>query len=59
MTIKVGDPFKLDAKGAPLSREVRKQMTDEIMYEIARLLPEQNRGVYAELEKNKKEYLTF
>ena len=59
MTIKVGEPFKLDTKGLPLSRDVRQQMTDEIMYEIARLLPEQNRGVYADLEKNKKEYLSF
>ena len=54
MTIKVGEPFRLDPKGLPLSRDVRQQMTDEIMYEIARLLPEQNRGVYADLEKNKK-----
>ena len=59
MTIKVGEPFRLDPKGLPLSRDVRQQMTDEIMYEIARLLPEQNRGVYADLEKNKKEYLSF
>jgi len=59
MTIKVGNPFRLDAKGAALSRDVRKQMTDEIMYEIARLLPEQNRGVYSELSQNKKEYLSF
>jgi 1-acyl-sn-glycerol-3-phosphate acyltransferase len=59
MTIKVGEPFKLEAKGAALSRDVRTQMTEEIMYEIARILPEKNRGVYVDLSKNKREYLSF
>ena len=59
MVIKVGEPFTLNANGASMSREVRTQMTDEIMYEIARLLPEKNRGVYADIEKNKREFLAF
>jgi 1-acyl-sn-glycerol-3-phosphate acyltransferase len=59
MTIKVGEPFTLDAKGEKLTREVRTQMTDEIMYEIARLLPEKNRGVYADVEQSKREFLQF
>ncbi len=59
MTIKVGEPFKIDTKGAALSRDVRTQMTEEIMYEIARILPEKNRGVYSDLSKNKREYLSF
>ena len=59
MTIKVGEPFNLNTKGAALSREVRKQMTDEIMFEIARLLPEENRGVYADLSQTRREYLSF
>ena len=59
MVIKVGEPFTLNANGASMSREVRTQMTDEIMYEIARLLPEKNRGVYADVEKNKREFLAF
>jgi 1-acyl-sn-glycerol-3-phosphate acyltransferase len=59
MTIKVGEPFKLDAKGVALSREVRTQMTEEIMYEIAAILPEKNRGIYSDLSKNKREYLSF
>jgi len=59
MTIKVGEPFKIDTKGAAFSKEVRTQVTDEIMYEIAALLPEKNRGVYADLAQNKREYLNF
>jgi 1-acyl-sn-glycerol-3-phosphate acyltransferase len=59
MVIKVGKIFHIDPKGQPLTREVRTQMTDEIMYEIASLLPEKNRGVYSDLSKNKREYLSF
>ncbi|KAF0111699.1 MAG: 1-acyl-sn-glycerol-3-phosphate acyltransferase [Chloroflexi bacterium] len=59
MTIKVGRSFTIDPKGASLTRNVRTQMTNEIMYEIARILPEKNRGVYEDLSKNKKEYLSF
>ena len=59
MVIKVGEPFTLNPNGVSLSRDVRTQMTDEIMYEIARLLPEKNRGVYADVEKNKREFLAF
>jgi 1-acyl-sn-glycerol-3-phosphate acyltransferase len=57
MAIKVGEPFKINFKGQAMSREFRKQVTDEIMYEIARVLPEQNRGIYADLSKTKKEFL--
>ncbi len=59
MVIKVGQPFKIDTQGTALSRDVRTQITDEIMYEIAGILPEQNRGVYSDLAKNKREYLNF
>ncbi|MBA4385953.1 MAG: hypothetical protein C0410_14535 [Anaerolinea sp.] len=59
MTIKVGEQFKIDTKGSAFSREVRTQVTDEIMYEIAALLPEKNRGVYSDLAQNKREYLNF
>ena len=59
MTIRVGEPFKIDTKGVAFSKDVRTQVTDEIMYEIAALLPEKNRGVYADLTQNKREYLNF
>lgn len=57
MVIKVGSPYKIDLNGHPLDRENRKQITDEIMYEIARILPEENRGVYSDLTQTKMEFL--
>jgi 1-acyl-sn-glycerol-3-phosphate acyltransferase len=57
MVIKVGEPYRIDLKGRALDRESRKQITDEIMYEIARILPEENRGVYSDFTQNKKEFL--
>ena len=57
MTIKVGNPYKINLNGHTLDRENRKQITDEIMYEIARILPEENRGVYADLTLSKREFL--
>jgi 1-acyl-sn-glycerol-3-phosphate acyltransferase len=57
MVIKVGKPFKIQLNGRALDRENRLQMTNEIMYEIARILPEENRGVYSDLSKTKNEFL--
>lgn len=37
--IVVGQPFQLNLNGNGLSRDVRQQITDEIMYKIAELLP--------------------
>jgi len=45
----VGRPFMLNAKGVKVTREVRQQMTDEIMYQIAALLPPAYRGYYSDL----------
>lgn len=57
MVIKVGKPFKIQLNGRALDRENRLQMTNEIMYEIARILPEGNRGVYSDITKSKNEFL--
>lgn len=45
--IKVGKPFRLNVNGSLADRDVRQRVTDEMMYKIAELLPEQYRGVYA------------
>jgi len=37
--IAVGDPFHLNLNGNGLSKDVREEVTDEIMYKIAELLP--------------------
>lgn len=57
--ITVGNPFSLQANGVPATRDVRRQMIDEIMYQIAALLPPSYRGVYANLSDATETYLRF
>jgi 1-acyl-sn-glycerol-3-phosphate acyltransferase len=57
--IVVGNPFYLDSRGQALSRDVVQEMTDEIMYQLAALLPSSYRGFYSELEKARQTYLHF
>jgi 1-acyl-sn-glycerol-3-phosphate acyltransferase len=57
MAIKVGQPFKLRFPDQRLTREVRQEMTDEIMFEIARLLPDGYRGNYRDLSHARREYI--
>ena len=57
--IVVGQPFYLDPAGAKATRQVRQQMTDEIMYQLAALLPQDYRGVYSDLAEATEEYLRF
>lgn len=56
---RVGNPFWIDTQGKGFSREVREQTTRELMYQIAALLPPENRGVYADLENATEEFLRF
>ncbi len=55
----VGQPFHLDAGGSRVTRQVRQQMTDEIMYQLAALLPPDYRGVYSDLSAATEKYLRF
>ncbi len=57
--IVVGEPFYLDAGGVRTTRQVRQQMVDEVMYQLAALLPPAYRGVYADLDAASEVYLTF
>ena len=57
--IAVGQPFTLKANGAPVTREVRQQMVNEVMYQIAALLPPSYRGAYANLSDATETYLRF
>jgi len=47
--IVVGQPFYLDAGGVKVTRHMRQQMIDEVMYQMAALLPPAYRGVYSDL----------
>jgi 1-acyl-sn-glycerol-3-phosphate acyltransferase len=57
--IRVGNPFTIDTGGAALSRDVRQEVTDQIMYQIAALLPPDYRGVYSDLSQARQTYLRF
>ncbi len=57
--IVVGRPFYLDARGGPVTRGVRQQIADEIMYQVAALLPPAYRGHYADLVAATEAYLRF
>jgi 1-acyl-sn-glycerol-3-phosphate acyltransferase len=53
---RVGTPYRLTTRDWPNKRESRQQVTDEMMYHMAALLPEEYRGVYADLSKATNEY---
>lgn len=55
----VGRLFHLDAGGIKVTRQVRQQMVDEVMYQIAALLPPAYRGVYSDLSAATETYLAF
>lgn len=57
--IHVGHPFKVETQGQALSRDVRQEITDEIMYQLAALLPPDYRGFYSDVERARETYLRF
>ncbi len=57
--IVVGQPFYLDAGGVKVTHDVRRAMVDEMMYQIAALLPPDYRGVYAAVDSATERYLRF
>ena len=59
MTIRVGAPFKIKFENETLSRDFRKEATDEIMYQIAKQLPVEYRGIYADVTKATTNHLSF
>jgi len=57
--INVGHPFTIDTHGEALSRNVRQEITDEIMFQLAALLPPDYRGYYCDLSQARETYLCF
>jgi 1-acyl-sn-glycerol-3-phosphate acyltransferase len=55
----VGQPFYISTHGKPMNRTLLQEITTEIMYQMASLLPAEYRGVYADLEKASTEHLRF
>jgi 1-acyl-sn-glycerol-3-phosphate acyltransferase len=59
VTYRFGQPFTLDAGGERVTTEMLKQMTDEAMYQLAALLPPEQRGLYEDLDKATAKYVKF
>jgi 1-acyl-sn-glycerol-3-phosphate acyltransferase len=57
--IVVGSQFFLQTDKSKVNRHVRQQMVDEIMYQLAALLPPSYRGNYSDLSKASETYLYF
>ena len=55
----VGKPFRVEAGGQRVTHLVRQQMIDEVMAQMASLLPPQYQGAYAGLNTAPPKYLTF
>lgn len=58
-TMRVGRPFLLDSGGNRVTKLVRQQMVDEIMYQLAAMLPPEIRGHYADSAAATTTYLRF
>ena len=59
MKFAVGKQFTVDAGGKRIDRQIRQQVIDEIMFQMARLLPPRNRGAYSDLNAATEDCLRF
>ena len=59
VTYRFGQPFTLDPGGERVTTDMLKQMTDEAMYQLAALLPPEQRGLYADLDPATTKYVKF
>jgi len=57
--IAAGRPFRLDTGGVRVDRQMRQEILDEIMVQMAALLPPEYRGVYANRDAANPKYLRF
>ncbi len=57
--VKVGRAFRFRTGDGRLDHETLRQMTDEAMYVLAELLPEDHRGVYGDLSKATTDTIEF
>jgi 1-acyl-sn-glycerol-3-phosphate acyltransferase len=56
---KVGHPLTIDLHGERMNKTVSQQITDEIMWQIAAMLPPFYRGYYSNLDQATEKYLKF
>jgi len=55
----VGKPFRVNAGIERVTSAIRQQMIDEVMFQMAGLLPPKYRGAYADLKAASHKYLVF
>lgn len=59
MTIRVGEPFHINMDGQVRDKDTMQGVTDAIMLEIAKLLPEEYRGVYTQVNGSQAVFLNY
>jgi 1-acyl-sn-glycerol-3-phosphate acyltransferase len=59
ITMQVGVPFTICSSSTYPDKEERQLIADEIMYQMAKLLPAEYRGYYSDLSKTTTNYLNF
>lgn len=57
--VRIGRPFFLETHGEQVTGDLRRIMVDEIMYQVAALLPEEYRGYYHNMDNLSSKYLRF
>jgi 1-acyl-sn-glycerol-3-phosphate acyltransferase len=57
--LRVGRAFTLNPMGERVTGTVRREMTDEIMREMAALLPSAYRGAYSDCDSHSKKYIQY
>jgi len=55
--IRLGEPFKINTQGIKVTGEIRQQIVDEMMMQIAKLMPEEYHGEYADQSKWTEKYI--
>ena len=59
ITLKVGNPFWVDLHGERMNKEVSQQVVDEMMWQLAAMMPPYYRGYYSNLHQASEKYLRF
>ncbi len=57
--IVVGEPFEVNLGGSTATRKLRMEVLDQIMYQLAALLPGKYRGTYSDLHNAQTHHLAF
>jgi 1-acyl-sn-glycerol-3-phosphate acyltransferase len=55
--VRVGEAFKINVEGVKVTAEIRQQIVDEMMTQIAKLMPDFYRGYYSDISKWTEKYI--